>query len=127
MTNAAFTQRNSGNCYRKVSVSECSQAWPLCEKTHGVASVANELKGSCKVATFFVGIRNGVTSVQGLRRLVEIGLRVFAVDTASRGIIFHPKFFLVEGTSQAAVLIGSANLTFPGMHNNIEAGAILEL
>jgi len=54
-------------------------------------------------------------------------LRVFAVDTASRGIIFHPKLFLAEGASHAAILIGSANLTFPGLHNNIEAGAILDL
>ncbi len=125
-----LTSRFHADELRKLlSKSECKRvlASVAFVREDGVAALAGELKVACKVTTFFVGIRNGVTSVQGLRRLVELGLRVFAVDTASRGLIFHPKLFLVEGLSRAAVLIGSANLTFPGLHNNIEAGVILDL
>jgi hypothetical protein len=49
------------------------------------------------------------------------------LDTGSRSIIFHPKVFLAKGKMDAAAIIGSANMTFSGLHNNIEAGAILAL
>jgi hypothetical protein len=93
----------------------------------GVDALDSDLKAVAKVATFFCGIRNGVTSAQALRKLLQIGVQLFAVDTASRTTIFHPKLFLVERETTAALVIGSANLTFPGLHNNIEAGAILDL
>ena len=93
----------------------------------GVSAVAKELKSVAKASTFFVGIRNDITSVQALRRLLQIGVRVFAVDTASRIKIFHPKVFLVKGEKDALAIIGSANMTFNGLHNNIEASAFLTL
>lgn len=93
----------------------------------GVNAVADELKAVAKVATFFVGIRNDITSVQALLRLLKLGVKVYAVDTASRSTIFHPKVFLAKGKVEASAIIGSANMTFSGLHNNIEAGAILAL
>ena len=93
----------------------------------GVNAVANELKAIAKVTKFFVGIRNDITSVQALRRLLDLGVKVFVVDTASRSKIFHPKVFLAKGKTTASAIIGSANMTFAGLHNNIEAGAILAL
>jgi HKD family nuclease len=93
----------------------------------GVDSVAPQLKAVANVATFFIGIRNDITSLQAVKRLLELGVRVFAVDTASRSRIFHPKLFLAEGELNATIIVGSANMTFSGLHNNIEAGAILDL
>ena len=93
----------------------------------GVESVAPQLKVLAKVSTFFVGIRNDITSMQAIKRLLELDVQVYAVDTGTRSIIFHPKLFLGEGKSDATVLIGSANMTFSGLHNNVEAGAILKL
>ena len=93
----------------------------------GVDAVAEELKAVAGVSTFYVGIRNDITSLQAVRRLLEIGVKVFAVDTASRSSIFHPKVFLAKAKHEASVIIGSANMTFSGLHNNIEAGAILLL
>jgi len=93
----------------------------------GVDALAPSLENIGKVSTFFVGIRNGVTSVQGLRRLLDLGVRVVVVDTASRATIFHPKVFLAERQTSASLIIGSANLTFSGLHNNVEAGALLDL
>ena len=93
----------------------------------GVDAVAKELKTVAGVSTFYVGIRNDITSLQAVRRLLEIGVKVFAVDTASRSSIFHPKVFLAKAKLDASAIIGSANMTFSGLHNNIEAGAILSL
>lgn len=93
----------------------------------GVEAVASELKSVAKVTKFFVGIRNDITSVQALRRLLELGIKTFVVDTGSRSTIFHPKVFLARSKTKAAAIIGSANMTFSGLHNNIEAGAILAL
>lgn len=93
----------------------------------GVNAVADELKAVAGISTFYVGIRNDITSLQAVRRLLEIGVKVFAVDTASRSSIFHPKVFLAKAKLGASAIIGSANMTFSGLHNNIEAGAILSL
>jgi HKD family nuclease len=93
----------------------------------GVSVIAPQLKNVSKVATFFVGIRNDITSVQAVKLLLDLGVRVFAVDTGTRSVIFHPKLFLSESKTTARLVIGSANMTFSGLHNNIEAGAILDL
>ena len=93
----------------------------------GVSAIAPQLKNVSKVATFFVGIRNDITSVQAVKALLGLGVRVYAVDTGTRSVIFHPKLFLSEGKTTARLVIGSANMTFSGLHNNIEAGAILDL
>jgi len=93
----------------------------------GVSAIAPELKQAAKVATFFVGIRNDITSIQAIKALLDLSVKVYAVDTGTRSVIFHPKLFLAEGQTSARLLIGSANLTFSGLHNNIEAGALLEL
>ncbi len=93
----------------------------------GVSAIAPQLKGVSKVATFFIGIRNDITSVQAVKGLLGLGVRVYAVDTGTRSVIFHPKLFLAEGKTTARLVIGSANMTFSGLHNNIEAGAILHL
>lgn len=93
----------------------------------GVDSIAPQLQAVAKVSTLFIGIRNDITSVQAIQRLLELGVRVFAVDTGTRKTIFHPKLFLAEGKSDATVLIGSANLTSSGLRKNVEAGAVLKL
>jgi len=77
---------------------------------------------------FFVGIRNDITSVQGIKRLLRLGSQVHAVDTGSRSPIFHPKLYLaVQTGQQGGLIIGSANLTHGGLHNNIEASTLITL
>jgi HKD family nuclease len=93
----------------------------------GVNVLKDELKAHGKTAKFFVGIRNDITSYQGLLRLLDLGVTVFAVDTGSRNTIFHPKLFLATAANKAKVIIGSANLTWGGLYNNIEAGVALSL
>ena len=75
----------------------------------------------------FVGIRNGVTSAQGLMSLLKCGIKLYAVDTGSSSPIFHPKFYLASKGDKGVLIIGSANLTHSGLSRNIEASTILEL
>lgn len=93
----------------------------------GVRLIENELKEAGNRAKIFSGIRNDITSRQGLARLLSLGVLVHAVDTGARNIIFHPKLYLAKGASSARLVIGSANLTLGGLNNNIEAGLIVDL
>jgi HKD family nuclease len=85
--------------------------------THCLAPVADR-------TTVIVGIRNGVTTAQGIHKLAELGLDLWVVDTGSMGRIFHPKLYFVQGKSEARLMVGSANLTGGGLWSNIEASYV---
>ncbi len=91
----------------------------------GVDQIATQLKAHSAQVTVFAGIRNDITSHQGLKRLHAISGRLYVVDTGSRMVVFHPKLYMVRGKSHARLLLGSANLTLGGLNNNIEAGMLL--
>lgn len=93
----------------------------------GVAALEDHIKLIAEKATFFVGIRNDITTVQGLKRLLALKGKVYAVDTGSRDTIFHPKLYLAWNKDHGRAVVGSANMTFQGLHNNIEASAIVTL
>lgn len=92
----------------------------------GVQQIEKELKAHAAHVTVFAGIRNDITSHQGLSLLYGIGGKLYTVDTGSRMVIFHPKLYLVRGKFQARLVVGSANLTLGGLNNNIEAGMLLD-
>lgn len=77
--------------------------------------------------TVFAAIRNEITSAQAMKRLLAIGVSLFAVDTGSRTLLFHPKMYHVRRDKTAQLSVGSANLTLGGLNNNIEAGLLLDL
>jgi HKD family nuclease len=72
----------------------------------------------------FVGIRNGVTTVQAIQKALEIGCETYLVDTGSRSRIFHPKLYYSRAATRAKLLLGSANLTMGGLRTNIEASVL---
>lgn len=93
----------------------------------GVEAVEGALKPVAAKTNFFVGIRNGVTSIQGIKRLLALKVQLYVVDTGSRDTIFHPKLYLIVEKQKARIIIGSANLTFQGLYNNIEASTLVSL
>jgi len=93
----------------------------------GVESVEEALRPVAAKTKFFVGIRNDITTVQGIKRLLALKVKLYAVDTGSRDTIFHPKLYLAVNKQRAGLIVGSANLTFQGLHNNIEASAVVTL
>ena len=92
----------------------------------GVQQIEKELRAYAKQLTVFAGIRNDITSHQGLSLLHSITTKLHTVDTGSRTVIFHPKMYMVIGEGFARLLIGSANLTLGGLNNNIEAGMVID-
>lgn len=92
----------------------------------GVDLIAAQIKGCASQVAVFAGIRNDITSKQGLARLHGLGVDLYAVDTGSRNVLFHPKLYIVRGKHRARLVIGSANLTLGGLNNNIEAGLLLD-
>ncbi len=74
----------------------------------GVEAIEAALRPVGAKTTFFVGIRNGVTTVQGIKRLLLLKGKVYAVDTgSSRDPIFHPKLYLVVKQHKAGLIVGS--------------------
>lgn len=74
----------------------------------------------------FVGIRNGVTTVQSIQKALEIGCETYMVDTGTRNRIFHPKLYYSRSPALGRLLLGSANLTMGGLRTNIEASVLQE-
>lgn len=92
----------------------------------GVDQIAPKMAPHVGTATVFAGIRNDITSYQGMKRLLDAGVALHAVDTGTRHLLFHPKLYYVRGKKLARLSIGSANLTLGGLNNNIEAGVVLD-
>ena len=93
----------------------------------GLDAVEAAVKPLAAKAKFFVGIRNDITSIQAIKRLLAMKIELYAVDTGSRNILFHPKLYFAASLNQATVIIGSANLTWGGLHNNIEVSVRAKL
>jgi PLD-like domain len=95
--------------------------------SQGVRMIEATLAPHAKICRCFIGIRNGTSTLQGVKHLLGLGLSVYVVDTGSQRRLFHPKFYTVLLPKAAEVIIGSANLTYGGLGYNIEAGVHLHL
>lgn len=93
----------------------------------GVRAIEERVTECAANVTVFAGIRNDITSYQGLIRLLSIAnSSLYTVDTGARRLLFHPKLYFVRGEAQAGLMVGSANLTLGGLNNNIEASIVLK-
>lgn len=92
----------------------------------GVKLLEAEFKKHSAKTTAFIGVRNDITSLQAAKRLLDLGITLYVVDTGSRRVIYHPKIYLVRGKGNTKLIIGSANLTPGGLNNNIEASVLAD-
>lgn len=97
----------------------------------GLSQIWSELKGAINrrvKGTFVVGVSNGVTTIEAIRALLTLRIRLIGIDTGSTSAIFHPKvyeFYRTVTPSQVA-FIGSSNLTVSGLCMNEEANLFYE-
>ncbi|MGH8546802.1 MAG: phospholipase D family protein, partial [Gammaproteobacteria bacterium] len=96
-------------------------------REEGIRQIGSGLSVNAKRTHVYVGVRNGITTVQAVVALLRAGTTVYAVDTGYGAAIFHSKFYCSIASDRARLIIGSANLTFSGLNNNLEASALLEL
>jgi HKD family nuclease len=89
-------------------------------RTSGLELIEDDLRRVRSITTLYAGIRNGVTSYQAIAGLIRMGLPVYAVDTSSPSVIFHPKLFVMLSPDSCDLIAGSANLTAGGLNDNIE-------
>ncbi|MFI3547382.1 phospholipase D family protein [Mammaliicoccus sciuri] len=92
----------------------------------GVSLIEESIRSSRKKTTFFVGVRNGVTTSQGISKLIDLGAEVYIIDTGLNHRIHHHKVFIAYNESTYRINVGSANLTRGGLLNNIEASVTFE-
>lgn len=93
----------------------------------GLLQIREALEPVAGVTTIIAGIRNGITSAQGLVTALDFGCTTLAVDTGSRNVIFHPKLYFARNATTARIVLGSANLTIGGLNSNIEASVTMML
>lgn len=96
-------------------------------RTTGLEAVQANITPLAENTRFFVGIRNDITSIQAIKQLLALKLDLYAVDTGSRHVIFHPKLYLATNATDAIAIVGSANMTYSGLHNNIEVSTRMAL
>ena len=96
-------------------------------RSGGVERLSGNLRKVSDKAQVFIGIRNGITSIQSIFSLFKLGIKPYAVDTAANNKIFHPKIYAAYNDENAHIILGSANLTFGGLNRNIEASSYIKL
>lgn len=93
----------------------------------GVGLLADHIRPHAARTTAFVGVRNGITSAQAIKALLDLRVDLQAVDTGSAHLVFHLKLYYVRGRKTARLLVGSANMTTGGLNNNVEASVVVDL
>ena len=93
----------------------------------GVRLLQSKMLPNANRIKVFAGIRNALTSYQGLELLMDIGTNVYCVDVGQVRKIFHPKVYVSKCAGSASVMVGSANLTSGGLIQNIESSVALNL
>ena len=124
-----LTARTHGQVLREMFIGDVQRAIISVAfvSQDGVGHIEPLLSAHADDITVFAGIRNEITSAQALKRLLATGVALYAVDTGTRTLLFHPKLYHVRKEGTALLSVGSANLTLGGLNNNIEAGVLLKL
>lgn len=104
-------------CLISVAFMNLSGAEVLLDKVAAIKSKVN----------LYVGIRNGITSLQAIKKLLDAGIYPLCVDTATPNFIFHPKVYLAASSEYGQLIVGSANFTPGGLFKNIEASLVTHL
>lgn len=82
-------------------------------------------KGHIENFSVVVGVDQKGTSKEALENLLELDIGANVYHTRSPPT-FHPKVYIFEGDEKVRVIVGSNNLTVPGLFQNAEASTVIE-
>ncbi|NVM32015.1 MAG: hypothetical protein HWN65_24455 [Candidatus Helarchaeota archaeon] len=91
----------------------------------GIKESIQKSKQHIKHFNVFIGIDLKGTSKEALEALLGLNVNTNVFYTFSH-IVFHPKIYLFEGEKRCRIILGSSNLTKPGLFQNIEASFIID-
>lgn len=92
---------------------------------YGLSGYINSAKKHFKKLTIIVGIDQGGTSKEALEEILSLNIESY-IFYQKENPIFHPKFYLFEGTNDVKIILGSSNLTGTGLFTNIESSLLVE-
>uniref|UniRef100_UPI00404AE95E phospholipase D-like domain-containing protein n=1 Tax=Flavobacterium sp. TaxID=239 RepID=UPI00404AE95E len=92
---------------------------------YGLSGHINSAKKHFKELTIIVGIDQGGTSKEALEEILSLNIKSY-IFYQKENPIFHPKFYLFEGTNDVKLILGSSNLTGTGLFTNIESSLLVE-
>lgn len=92
---------------------------------YGLSGHINSAKKNFKKLTVIVGIDQGGTSKEALEEILSLNIESY-IFYQKENPIFHPKFYLFEGTNDVKIILGSSNLTGTGLFTNIESSLLVE-
>lgn len=87
-----------------------------------------ERKDCFREIVFYIGIDDNGTSEQALRQLLELEIPTFIYHNPIKipRAIFHPKIYVFKGDKAHRIIIGSSNVTKPGLLTNVESSVLIE-
>lgn len=96
-------------------------------RLNGVMQLRDLLIKNSNKITIYLGISNGITSYQAIKSLLECGVNIYAIHMGSESRIFHPKIYSSISAYGMRAIVGSANLTFSGLNENVEISCDMDL
>ncbi|MDQ3748100.1 MAG: phospholipase D family protein [Acidobacteriota bacterium] len=77
--------------------------------------------------TLITGVDQKGTSKEALEALIKLDVNSYVFYVPVISPIFHPKIYLFEGEEKSELIIGSSNLTQPGLFTNIETSLLVSI
>lgn len=96
-------------------------------RTSGIKLISSRLQVIQDRVQFYIGIANGVTSIQAIQSLLDVGISPYVIDMGSNRRIYHPKIYATFSGDIVNLILGSANMTYTGLNENVEASTIMML
>lgn len=93
----------------------------------GITAISGALSSKKDITNLYIGIRNGVTSIQAILEILKLGIHPYIIDVATTKRLYHPKIYAAFSNANVELILGSANLTISGLNNNYEASSYISL
>ncbi len=93
----------------------------------GIAGHIAAAKAHLKSITLITGVDQKGTSKEALEALLKLDVNSYVFYVPVISPIFHPKIYLFEGEERSELIIGSSNLTQPGLFTNVETSVLLSI
>lgn len=110
---------------KKFNKFSCFVAFASFAGVEGLSETIKKSKDHIKEFNIFIGIDQRGTSKEALEALLNLDINTKIYYTVSH-IIFHPKIYIFEGEKICRIIVGSANLTQPGLFQNIEGSLMID-